>query len=174
MVLCELARFWERFFRGSQERPAQPPKLLIKGATVKPIHPLLTALLASSALWAASAGAITNEDIAARIKPVGEVCIAGQECKGVEAVAASAGGGAAKTPESIVGTYCGTCHNIGLLDAPKVGDTAAWKKRADEQGGLDGLLAKAISGINSMPPKGTCMDCTEDELKGAIQHMSGL
>jgi len=141
---------------------------------VKPIHKLLTALLAGSALYIASAKAVTNDDIAARIKPVGEVCIAGQECKGIEVAATAAGGGAAKTPESIVGTYCGTCHNIGLLDAPKVGDTAAWKKRADEQGGLDGLLAKAISGVGGMPPKGTCMDCTDDDLKGAIQHMSGL
>ena len=47
-------------------------------------------------------------------------------------------------------------------------------KRAKEQGGLDGLLAKAISGINAMPPKGTCADCSDDELKAAIKHMSGL
>ncbi|PTT03003.1 cytochrome c5 family protein, partial [Pseudomonas sp. HMWF006] len=52
--------------------------------------------------------------------------------------------------------------------------TAAWKERADHQGGLDGILAKAITGINSMPPKGTCADCSDDELKGAIQKMSGL
>ncbi len=62
----------------------------------------------------------------------------------------------------------------GLLGAPKVGDKAEWGKRAKEQGGLDGLLAKAISGINAMPPKGTCADCSDDELKAAIKHMSGL
>ena len=48
------------------------------------------------------------------------------------------------------------------------------RRRAKEQGGLDGLLAKAISGINAMPPKGTCADCSDDELKAAIKHMSGL
>ena len=62
----------------------------------------------------------------------------------------------------------------GLLGAPKIGDAAAWKERADHQGGLDGILAKAITGINSMPPKGTCADCSDAELKGAIQKMSGL
>ena len=62
----------------------------------------------------------------------------------------------------------------GLLGAPKVGDKADWGKRAKEQGGIDGLLAKAISGINAMPPKGTCADCSDDELKAAIHHMSGL
>ena len=55
-----------------------------------------------------------------------------------------------------------------------VGDTAAWKDRADHQGGLDGILAKAISGINAMPPKGTCADCSDDELREAIKKMSGL
>ncbi|MBF3199846.1 cytochrome c5 family protein, partial [Pseudomonas aeruginosa] len=76
--------------------------------------------------------------------------------------------------EDIVGKTCNTCHGTGLLGAPKVGDKAEWGKRAKEQGGLDGLLAKAISGINAMPPKGTCADCSDDELKAAIKHMSGL
>ena len=46
--------------------------------------------------------------------------------------------------------------------------------KPDHQGGLDGILAKAITGINAMPPKGTCADCSDDELKGAIKEMSGL
>ena len=125
------------------------------------------------ALWAVTAQATTDEAIAERLKPVGEVCIMGEECKGVGAVAAVAGGGA-RTADDIVAKHCSACHSTGVLDAPKIGDTAAWKKRADEQGGLDGILAKAISGINAMPPKGTCADCTDDELRGAIQKMSGL
>jgi len=125
------------------------------------------------ALWAVTAQATTDEAIAERLKPVGEVCIMGEECKGVGAVAAVAGGGA-RTADDIVTKHCSACHATGVLDAPKIGDTAAWKKRADEQGGLDGILAKAISGINAMPPKGTCADCTDDELREAIQKMSGL
>ncbi|HBX54724.1 MAG TPA: cytochrome C, partial [Pseudomonas sp.] len=27
---------------------------------------------------------------------------------------------------------------------------------------------------NAMPPKGTCADCSDDELREAIQKMSGL
>ena len=60
------------------------------------------------------------------------------------------------------------------LGAPKTGDTADWQARADARGGLDGLLQSAIAGINSMPPKGMCADCTDDELKEAIHKMSGL
>jgi cytochrome c5 len=89
-------------------------------------------------------------------------------------VAASAGGGGAKTPDDVIAKHCNACHGSGLLGSPKIGDAADWGKRAKEQGGLDGLLAKAITGINSMPPKGTCADCSDAELKGAISKMSGL
>ena len=88
-------------------------------------------------------------------------------------VAVSTGGGA-KSADDIIATHCTACHSIGLLGAPKVGDTAAWKERADKEGGLDGLLAKAITGLNAMPPKGTCSECSDAELKSAIEKMSGL
>lgn len=137
------------------------------------IKKMLIAPVTVMALWAVTAQATTDDAIAERLKPVGQVCVQGEECKGVEAVASAAGGGA-KTPDDVIAAHCGACHSTGVLGAPKIGDTADWKKRADEQGGLDGLLAKAISGINAMPPKGTCADCTDDELKATIQKMSGL
>ena len=137
------------------------------------IKKMLVAPAAVLALWAVTAQATTNEAIAERLKPVGEVCIMGEECKGVEAVAATAGGGA-RSADDIVAKHCGACHTAGVLGAPKIGDTAAWKARADAAGGLDGILATAISGINSMPPKGTCGDCSDDELRAAIEKMSGL
>jgi cytochrome c5 len=125
------------------------------------------------ALWVLAAQAATSDDIAKRLEPVGQVCIQGKACPGME-VTASAGGGAAKTPDDIIAKHCNACHGAGLLGAPKIGDTAAWKDRADHQGGLDGILAKAITGINAMPPKGTCADCSDEDLKGAIKKMSGL
>ena len=137
------------------------------------IKKMLVAPAAVLALWAVTAQATTDEAIAERLKPVGEVCIMGEECKGVGAVAVAAGG-AARTADDIIGKHCGACHTAGVLDAPKIGDTAAWKARADAAGGLDGILATAISGINSMPPKGTCADCSDDELRAAIEKMSGL
>lgn len=144
------------------------------------IKKILTAQVAVLALLAVSAPAFAadalqkqDDAIVERIKPVGQVCITGEECKGVGAVAVAAAG-PALTGTEVVAKYCGACHATGVLGSPKVGDSADWKKRASEQGGLDGLLAKAISGINSMPPKGTCATCSDDELKGAIKHMSGL
>ena len=87
---------------------------------------------------------------------------------------ATAAAGAARSADDIIARHCTACHTTGLLGAPKIGDTAAWKERADHQGGLDGILAAAINGINAMPPKGTCGDCSDDELRAAIQKMSGL
>ncbi|MNE65709.1 Cytochrome c5 [compost metagenome] len=135
------------------------------------IKKMLVAPAAVLALWAVTAQATTDEAIAERLKPVGEVCIMGEECKGVGAVAVAAGG-AARTADDIIAKHCGACHTSGVLDAPKTGDTAAWQARATN--GVDGLLANAISGLNSMPPKGTCNDCSDDELRAAIEKMSGL
>ncbi|MBX9755315.1 MAG: c-type cytochrome [Pseudomonadaceae bacterium] len=144
------------------------------------IKKILTAQVAVLALLAVSAPAFAadalqkkDDAIVERIKPVGQVCITGEECKGVGAVAVAAAG-PALTGAEVVTKYCGACHTSGVLGAPKIGDSADWKKRASEQGGLDGILAKAITGINSMPPKGTCATCSDDELKGAIKQMSGL
>lgn len=138
------------------------------------IKKILVAQTAVLALWAVSAQAATNDDIAERLKPVGNVCIQGEECAAAGPGAAAAAGGAARSGSDVYGKFCTACHGSGLLDAPKTGDTAAWSARAEKDGGLDGLLANAISGINAMPPKGTCADCSDDELMAAIKHMSGL
>nr|WP_219856840.1 MULTISPECIES: c-type cytochrome [Stutzerimonas stutzeri subgroup] len=121
-----------------------------------------------------SAQAATDDAIAERLKPVGSVCIQGEECAAAGAGAAAAAGGAARSGSDVYGKFCTACHGSGLLNAPKTGDTATWSARADAAGGLDGLLTHAINGINAMPPKGTCGDCSDDELKAAIEHMSGL
>jgi cytochrome c5 len=144
------------------------------------IKKILTAQVAVLALLAVSgqvfaADVLSAQDaaIAERIKPVAQVCITGEECKGVGAVAVAAAG-PALTGAEVVAKYCGACHTSGVLGAPKIGDSADWKNRAASQGGLDGILAKAISGINAMPAKGTCATCSDDELRDAIKVMSGL
>jgi cytochrome c5 len=134
----------------------------------------ILAAVALLAFWAFSAQASTSDDLAKRLEPVGQVCIQGKECPGMDVAATAGGVGGAKSPDDVIGKHCNACHGTGLLGSPKIGDSADWGKRAKEQGGLDGLLAKAISGINAMPPKGTCADCSDEELKGAIKKMSGL
>jgi len=130
----------------------------------------LKALIVAAATLLASqafAAAETNEDkIKARIAPVGEVCV-GAECGGA-VVAANAG---PRSGEDVYGAACIACHGAGVLGAPKKGDIAAWDARLEK--GMNITLKNAINGINSMPPKGNCLDCSEDEILAAIKFMSG-
>ncbi|MBI5041239.1 MAG: cytochrome c5 family protein [Gammaproteobacteria bacterium] len=96
------------------------------------------------------------------IKPVGNVVVAGESSAG----AASAG---PRSGADVFNGFCMACHGTGAAGAPKVGDKAAWKPRFAQ--GMDTLLNHAVNGIRAMPPKGTCGDCSDDELKGAIAHM---
>jgi cytochrome c5 len=115
-----------------------------------------------------------KEIVLENIKPVGQVYIAGQpgapEATAAEPVAAA--GGAAATPKSGEQVYqsnCMACHGTGAAGAPKMGDAAAWAPRIAK--GMEALLKSATNGLKAMPPKGLCMACSEDELKGAIQYM---
>ena len=141
---------------------------------MNPIRSILIVPMMAAALWAVTAQANTDEAIAQRIKPVGQVCISGQPCQAQAASTAAVSAGASRSTDDVVGKYCSACHSIGLLDAPKIGDSAAWQARLDSEGGIDGVLAKAIAGVNAMPPKGTCTDCSDAELRAAIEKMSGL
>lgn len=148
------------------------------------IKKILVAQAAALFVLAGAAQAATDEAVAARLKPVGDVCIQGQECAAAAAATAGAAGEAAdaaaapaaagRSGDDIVARSCGVCHGTGLLDAPLTGDKEAWAARADAEGGLDGLLAIAKGGKGAMPPMGTCGDCTDDELLNAIKTMSGL
>ena len=137
---------------------------------------MLAVPVAAMALWAVGAQAATDEAIAERIKPVGQVCVQGEECKGAVAVASAPAAGGAMSADDIVNKFCGTCHGAAAaaMGAPAAGDAAAWKTRADAAGGFDGLLKHAIEGIRAMPPRGTCAACSDDDLAGAIRKMSGL
>jgi cytochrome c5 len=133
---------------------------------VKKITSALVALGLGIALSASVQATSNDEAVAERIKAVGSVCIEGDDsCGGAAAVAAPA---AARTGEQVYSTKCAACHATGAAGAPKFG-TSEWADRGAK--GIDALLASAINGLNAMPPRGLCTDCSDDELKDAIQHM---
>jgi len=84
-------------------------------------------------------------------------------------VAMSGSAFAERDGKAVYDTKCMMCHMSGAAGAPKFGDKAAWAPRIAT--GMDAMLASAINGKNAMPPKGTCMDCTDGELKAAIEHI---
>jgi cytochrome c5 len=116
-----------------------------------------------------------KEVVLENIKPVGQVYIAGQpgapEATAAEPAAAAGEAAAAgpKSGEQVYQSSCISCHGTGAAGAPKLGDAAAWAPRIAK--GIDALLASATNGLKAMPPKGLCMACSEDELKGAVEYM---
>jgi cytochrome c5 len=109
----------------------------------------------------------TNDEISARLKPAGELCKAGQACGQATAAAA---GGETRTGEQVYNQFCFACHATGVGGAPKKGDTAEWAPRLAK--GDDAIWQSVMNGLNAMPPKGTCMNCSDEELKNAIAFMS--
>ncbi|WP_027853399.1 c-type cytochrome [Marinobacterium litorale] len=129
----------------------------------------LAALGLGVALASSVQAATSDEAIIERIKPVGNVCVEGDDsCGGASAAPAAASGGA-RTGESIYNGKCAACHGSGVLGAPKFG-TNEMTARLEEKG-METLLTHAINGFNAMPPKGTCADCSDDEIKATIEYM---
>lgn len=77
---------------------------------------------------------------------------------------------AERTGEEIYSKSCTFCHATGVANAPKIGDSAAWKARLEQ--GVDAAIATIKTGKGAMPPKGMCNDCTDAEYKMAIDYMS--
>lgn len=119
-----------------------------------------------AALLILASAYVAAETIEDRLKPAGALCMAGDEC--AAAVVASAGGGE-RSGEDVYGVKCATCHATGAAGAPKLGDAGAWAPRVSK--GLDVLYTNAIAGFNGMPAKGLCFDCSDDEIKAAVDHM---
>ncbi len=131
----------------------------------------ISALLAS-VVFAGSLTAQTVEELVAeRLKPIGEVCLAGQACAGGGAAAPAVA--AASTEFSVEATYtasCAMCHTAGLAGAPRTDDAAGWAARVAEKG-LEGLVANAINGINAMPARGMCMTCSDENIAALVEYI---
>ncbi|MCG8394165.1 MAG: cytochrome c5 family protein [Pseudomonadales bacterium] len=106
--------------------------------------------------------------IAERVKPVGSVCVEGEECGSAAAAGEEVASGP-RSGEAVYNASCAACHATGAAGAPKTGDTAAWAPRIAQ--GDATLLDHAINGLNAMPPKGMCMECSDDEIKAAVEYM---
>ena len=48
-------------------------------------------------------------------------------------------------------------------------DAEAWAPRIDK--GMETLMASTLNGIGMMPARGTCMDCSDEELQAAVDYM---
>lgn len=103
----------------------------------------------------------------------------------------------ASNGKDIFERYCTVCHAPSMapmFGSPAAHDIDAWNERKEialqriisedssavnlnnnekDQKILKNLVESAMNGTDKgMPPMGTCMDCSEDDLKSAIEFMS--
>jgi cytochrome c5 len=103
-----------------------------------------------------------------RIKPVGQVIT--DPAALLKVSAASATARAPMSGADVVAKVCGACHGTGVLNAPKIGDKAAWSKLKAADG-VAGLAASVVKGKNAMPPRGGDPSLSDAEIKAAIEQM---
>jgi cytochrome c5 len=165
------------------------PKQLIVVIVLAFVVPiLLIAMLASLASRAVDPGegpAMSEEAVAKRLKPVGEVVVveapeppaqvaaapgAPPVAAAPSAAAAAAGkGGDAAKGKTVFDSSCAACHATGVAGAPKAGDKAAWAARLKQ--GTDALYQTALKGKGAMPPKGGNMALSDVDVKAAVDYM---
>ncbi|ELR64107.1 Cytochrome c5 [Photobacterium marinum] len=124
---------------------------------------MVAAVAAMTFAGSAMAADMSDEAIAERIKPVGSVYLEGD----APATAAVATG--PRSGDTVYNTFCSACHGAGVMGAPKIGNAGDWAPRIAQ--GKDIMTDHAINGFNAMPAKGSCMDCSDDEIIAAIDHM---
>ena len=88
----------------------------------------------------------------------------------VLSIALSAGAAFAEPDMDKYNKSCAVCHASGAANAPKTGDAAAWEPRMAK--GMDTLVQSVQNGLNAMPPKGMCFDCSDEDYKAMILYMA--
>jgi len=140
---------------------------------------------------------VSAQSIVENIRPIGQVCLLGQNCVGIKITDANTddddtaqaleGNASEDTQEDVsinealaaegddfdaAATYqasCFACHASGAAGAPLLGDQEAWNSRMEK--GMNVVMANVINGINAMPARGLCMDCTDNELRSIVDYM---
>ncbi len=149
---------------------------------------MLTQLVTSGGDISKANPAMSEEAIAKRLKPVGEVVVDPSQPQPADAaVTAPAPSAAAPVPgakpaaaakadagkgKSVYEATCMVCHAAGVAGAPKVGDKAAWAPRM--KSGMSTLYASSIKGKNAMPPKGGNLALTDADVNAAVDYMISL
>lgn len=145
------------------EGPIKTPKQLIAAvffAFVVPIIAivLLVTYVASEHKPAAGSEGFSEQAVAQRIKPVGTV-----EVKDLSDPAAL------KPGDQVYAAQCVACHATGAVNAPKLGDAAAWGPRLKQ--GYEALVQSSLKGKGNMPAQGGG-DFTDLEIARAVVHMA--
>nr|WP_196140135.1 c-type cytochrome [Aliikangiella sp. G2MR2-5] len=108
-----------------------------------------------------------------RTKPTGKVYRVGDDVPKAAPVVAATQSAGPRSGEDIYTQKCAACHGTGVAGAPKVGDSGVWVDRIAQ--GEEVLISHALEGFQGstgfMPARGTCTDCSDEEIAAAVKHM---
>ena len=143
--------------------PIKTPKQLITVIVLAFLVPIILIVMLSQLVTTGiDAGktnpALSDEAVAARLKPIGQVEVTDPNAPKAE-----------KSGKEIVEGVCSACHATGALNAPKIGDKAAWAPHLGP--GLEHLTQNAIKGVRQMPPRGGSPDLSDVEIARAVAYM---
>lgn len=65
---------------------------------------------------------------------------------------------------------CTICHDDNQMGAPLIGSSANWYMRLSSTG-LEQLYRHAIDGYNSMPVRGACVTCSDNDIISAVDYL---
>ena len=111
----------------------------------------------------------TDAEISDRLMPFVSLCRAGDDCASSGATMVGASG--VMTGEQVYNQFCFACHSTGVSESPLFGDADAWAPRIAK--GMDVLWESTSNGLNLMPLRGTCMNCSDEELRLAMDYVIG-
>ena len=122
----------------------------------------------------------SQQEIDARIAPVGQVAIAGHDNSALDAAMSKAEAATVPPPsnevlpgDQVYQSTCVACHGAGVAGAPKFGDKAAWSARIAK--GADALHQHALQGFQGqsgvMPAKGGRTDLSDKSVTNAVDYM---
>lgn len=146
--------------------------------------------------------AVAQQSIEDNVRPVGQVCLAGQPCVGSTAgraqsapapepsVAAPVAAAVEEAVDEVVEEVTEAAAEVAAFDVEATyqmscfachGTGAAGAPVMGDaevwaermEKGMDAVMTNVISGINAMPPKGLCMTCTDENLRALVDYMSG-
>jgi cytochrome c5 len=128
------------------EGPIKTPQQLIWTVVASFVVPiaiivLLVNFVASGDKSGAGSEGMSEQAIAQRIQPVGQV-----------ALKDASGPAQLRSGEQVYTAQCSACHAVGAAGAPKFGDEAAWGPRIKT--GFEALLNSALKGKGAMAAQG--------------------
>ena len=74
--------------------------------------------------------------------------------------------------ELVYQQFCALCHAENpmiKLNAPRINHPKEWGDSL--QLSIDEMLANIDEGMGTMPPRGGCFECSDDQLRAAIAYM---